>query len=270
MQHTYEGSRCYRKSLGLYRSIISTEISLTNRNNMKFTPSVVFDAPCYYVDHFNGKHDIDKYTSLRDMQLESDEFAMPASLKHLTKPTQVLDLTNNELRELPNLKNRNDIHTLLLGRNRIIRIDGARLPPNLHNLVLADNSLKKMSDLQGFRGAPKSLRNLTLRGNQICHLEGYRKEVLHILPQLEVLDFSQVGKDEKLKSKNLKGKSLVKETEVETYTEEPDTRDKNMDLMNLVVSKMSDEERNKIKKQLSEASSLDEIIRLENLLSGGV
>lgn len=139
---------------------------------MKFTPSVVIDAPCYYVDHFHAKNNnVDKCVILRDRKLESDADSMPASLRHLSKPVHILDLTNNELRELPNLRDRRDIHTLLLGRNQIAHLNGKRLPRKLANLVLAINDISSLSQLKGLHYAPKTLTNLSLRGNPICHLQ---------------------------------------------------------------------------------------------------
>lgn len=57
---------------------------------------------------------------------------------------------------------------------------------------------------------------------------------------------------------------------VNTAIKDNGPRDKTMEIMNLVVSKMTVERRNELKKQLAEATSLEEIARLEKLLSGGV
>ncbi|CAD6645374.1 XXYS1_4_G0019800.mRNA.1.CDS.1 [Saccharomyces cerevisiae] len=238
---------------------------------MKFTPSIVIDAPQYYVDHFNGKYNVDKCVILRDLQLETDSESMPSSLKHLTKPTHILDLTNNDLIMIPDLSRRDDIHTLLLGRNNIVEVDGRQLPMNVQNLTLSNNSIRRFEDLQRLRRAPRTLKNLTLIGNQVCHLANYREHVLRLVPHLETLDFQNVTAEERKSAmsfpRQADGDTLGP---VNTAIKDNGSRDKTMEIMNLVVSKMTVERRNELKKQLAEATSLEEIARLEKLLSGGV
>lgn len=239
---------------------------------MKFTPSLVIDAPGYYVDHFHARHDVDKCVILRDKQLESDSDSMPASLRHLTKTTHILDLTNNELKELPNLRDHHNIHTLLLARNEIKHFNGKRLPGRLQNLVLATNGISSVSQLKGLHHAPRTLRNLSLRGNPICHLQNYRLHVLKILPTLQVLDFQNITKEERKAAKAApvlhKGSQPIENVQAEDSIEKRKRQDKNMELMNFVVSKMSPEKKEEIKQKLANATSLDEILKLEKLLSG--
>lgn len=239
---------------------------------MKFTPSVVIDAPSYYVNHFDKKHNVDKCTILRDMELESDTVVMPSCLSLLAKPTHILDLTNNNLSELPDLRNRNDIHTLLLGRNRINgNIDGKRLPRNLKYLVLASNNISELTELNGLRDAPRTLTNVSLLANPICHLDGYRQYVLTLLPMVNMLDFISVPDKERqeLKKKPVAiAKVKAKTTKEEKKENAAD--DKSAEIVHMVVSKMTDDRRQELKKQLAEASSLKEIARIEKLLSGGV
>ncbi|CAI1748038.1 hypothetical protein SEUBUCD646_0P00770 [Saccharomyces eubayanus] len=238
---------------------------------MKFTPSIVLDAPQYYVDHFNGKYNVDKCVILRDLQLESDTESMPSSLKHLTKPTHILDLTNNELLTIPDLSSRNDIHTLLLARNSIVDVDGRLLPMNLQNLTLSNNGLRRYKELQFLRRAPKTLKTLTLLGNQVCHLANYREQVLRLVPHLETLDFQNVTTEERKAVLKLSGKvDATTPKAIDATTKDNESRDKTMEIMNLVVSKMTVERRDELKRQLAEATSLEEIARLERLLSGGV
>lgn len=232
---------------------------------MKFTPSVLLDATEYYVDHFDGKNDIDKCTILRDLQLETDTELMPSSLKRLAKPTHILDLTNNELTSLPDLRSRSDIHTILLSRNQINVLDGRVLPRRTRNLVVADNNISTFEQLNGLKGAPDTLENLVLRGNQVCHSEGYREHVIRTVPSLKVLDFERVTKQERQRSKEVQPSEVSAEATVTDIR-----RDKSSEIMHLVVSKMSEEKRNELKEQLTSATSLAEIARIEKLLSGGV
>lgn len=232
---------------------------------MKFTPSVLLDAPTYYVDHFNGKHDVDKCTSLRNLQLETDTESMPPSLRRLPRPTHILDLTNNELTFLPDLRTRSDIHTMLVSRNQITVIDGRLLPGRIRNLVVANNNVSTLEQLNGLKNAPQSLENLVLRGNQVCHLQGYREHVLRTVPSLTVLDFERVTQRERLRSKEIKESEIASEAAVTDVK-----RDKTSEIVDLVVSRMSEERKNELKEQLVNATSLAEIARIEKLLSGGV
>ncbi|CUS23169.1 LAQU0S08e03642g1_1 [Lachancea quebecensis] len=232
---------------------------------MKITPSVVLDAPTYYVSHFNGTYDTEKCVVVRDLGIECDEEAMPAVLAKLPKSTHILDLTNNELNEIPDLSAHNEIMTLLLGRNRISKIDGRRLPRRLRRLVLASNAIEQLAALEGLRDAPKTLENLSLRGNGVCHLEDYRVFVVSRAPQLKTLDFTKVGDQERSA-----GRKFRKSPGKGTAPLQKEFKDKNEELMDVIVGKMSDEVRNRLKDELAAASTLDEIERIEKLLSGGV
>ncbi|QLG71061.1 hypothetical protein HG535_0B00990 [Zygotorulaspora mrakii] len=236
---------------------------------MKITPSVVIDAPEYYVDHFNGKYNLDKCTILRNLRLESDSEAMSSSLKHIAKPTRVLDFTNNELILIPDLQLRTDIHTILLGRNQISHVDGKALPSRLVNLVLASNNIAHFEQLNGLQASPKTLKNVVLRGNQVCHLQGYREYVVRLLPQLEVLDFTRVTPKDREKSK-VESPIGAPSMSISSDNFRNEPRDKSMEIMNLVVGKMSEEKRKVLNQQLKNATSLAEIAKIEKLLSGRV
>lgn len=232
---------------------------------MKITPSVVLDAPTYYVSHFNGVYDTEKCVVIRDLGIECDDEAMPAVLAKLPKPTHVLDLTNNELNQIPDLSAHDEITTLLLGRNRISKIDGRRLPRRLRRLVLSNNGVEQLAALEGLRHAPKTLENLSLRGNSVCHLEDYRVFALSRAPQLKTLDFTKISDQERnagCKFRSSPGKDIAPSRQ--------EFKDKNEEIMDVIVGKMSDEVRNRLKDELAAASTLDEIERIESLLSGGV
>lgn len=236
---------------------------------MKITPSLVIDAPEYYVDHFNGKYDVDKCTVLRNLRLESDSEAMSSSFKHIGRSTHVLDMTNNELVIMPDLHTKADIHTVLLARNQISYLDGKMLPPGVVNLVLASNNISSLEQLSGLYHSPKSLRNIVLRGNQVCHLQGYREYVLRLLPHLQTLDFDRVTKKDREASNKTEA---IKASDISKPVNglKNISRDKSMEIMNLVVSKMSKDKREELNKQLENATSLAEISRIEKLLSGGI
>lgn len=232
---------------------------------MKFSPSVIIDAPKYYQNHFDGRHDTNLCVVLRDLGLECDTEAMPAVLAKLIPSTHTLDLTNNELDRIPELRNHGSITTLLLGRNKVASVDGALLPFGLRRLVLANNGIESFQALDGLSKAPKTLENLNLRGNNVCHLEDYRLRVVGQMPQLKILDFTKVSDQERAASKKFK---VTSGDDVPTLKSKP--RDKAVEVMELVVGKMSEDVRNQLKAELANATTLAEIERIEKLLSGAV
>lgn len=270
-----------------------------NQRTMKFTPGAVEDAPSYYVDHDNGKYNTQKCVILRNLGLEGDDIAMPASLNHLAKPTHILDLTNNDLVFFPDLHHRDDIETLLLSKNRLMVLDAALLPSKLRSLSLAFNGIENFDALNPLSHCPSTVRDLVLIGNPICHLSEYRQRILALVPSLEVLDFKLVSQAEKAQAvkdhvavmkkikednrqihqrkkkalaagvdgKNTFGRNTKSLTEAAKVTK---PRDKTIEVMNTVVGKLTEEKKKKIREQLANASSMEELERLERLLTGGV
>ncbi|AGO13051.1 AaceriAFL109Wp [[Ashbya] aceris (nom. inval.)] len=235
---------------------------------MKLTPASILEAPVYYADHIQGKYDIDKVVIFRDCGYVSENEIMPQTLKLLPERTNIVDFTNNELDELPPLGHSETVHTLLLSRNRLGRLDASRLPRHLENLNLAMNRFEKFEQLQGLRSAPKTLKNLNLRGNVVCHKEQYRETVLALCPQLAVLDGERVRQAER--------QAAVRSDKADTATESTqpaatqEVSEKELQLMDHVVNKMDKATLEDIKQQLAKATTLAEIERLEKLLSGGV
>lgn len=234
---------------------------------MKLTTIDIINAPTYYTDHFNGKYDIDKVLILRNCGFVSDSDTMSVAFKYIPNNTNVIDLTNNELIVLPDLVNKNSIHTLLISRNRIKNLDGSMLPRNIRKLVLSNNELNTFNSLTGLKDAPKSLENLCLRGNIVCHLDKYREYVISLCPYLKILDFEQVKPSERNQKIDLEDHKV---DESNNLTISLNSRDKKMELMGHVVSKLDEVSKELLKKQLADATTLEEIERLETMLVGGI
>lgn len=236
---------------------------------MKVTPSTILDAPSYYTSHFNGKYNTDRCLVLRDLELEYDDTTFPTSMKMMPSGTHIVDLTNNSFTSVPPLSGRSDVHTLLLSRNNIHAIDGFLLPNQLRNLTLAHNGIETLDQLNGLKSAPNTLENLSLKGNNVCYIEGYREYVLQLLPQLRVLDFSKVKAQERLGGEKLSINTLsASKNQTTSLVKTP--ADKNLELMGHVVAKLDKKTVDEIKEQLANATTLSEIERLEKLLSGNV
>lgn len=239
----------------------------------KLSINQVFDAPSYLADHFNGEYDTDKVVILRDASIITDTTMLKQSLDRLPGDCKVLDMTNNDLVMVPPLTSRRSIHTVLLGRNRIKKLDGSLLPPNVMKVSLANNEINNLADLEGLQTAPKSLKNLCLRGNDVCYLAGYRQFAISKCPQLEVLDFQKVTRKERLQDTSVPREAQQRVPDQRIMDSEVSggkKRDKHMELLGTVVKKMDEKTRNEIKEQLGNATTLDEIERLESLLTGNV
>ncbi|SCU93399.1 LANO_0E03774g1_1 [Lachancea nothofagi CBS 11611] len=240
---------------------------------MKFTPGAVIEAPKYYHNYFDGVHDTDLCVIMRDLQLENDADAMPAVLATLPDATHTLDLTNNELSAIPDLRNQANIETLLLSRNRIFQIDGRFLPYKIRRLTLASNGISNLADLDGLRSSPSYLQNLNLRGNSVCYLENYRLYVISLAPQLKVLDFTKISEEEHREAHSFKLRNAHQahhEASNNGHPQQSRAKDKEAEVMSIVVNKMDSGVRENLKKQLASATTLEEMERIEKLLSGGV
>lgn len=76
--------------------------------------------------------------------------------------------------------------------------------PNLKVLYLHANKIHHLSQLDTLAHLPK-LRNLTLHGNPVELVKGYRHHVLAFCSGLKHLDFSAITKQDRRDSKRAKG-----------------------------------------------------------------
>ncbi|XP_029384237.1 leucine-rich repeat-containing protein 51-like [Echeneis naucrates] len=67
----------------------------------------------------------------------------------------------------------------------------------LRVLYLHGNAIERMTDVDSLREL-QHLRTITLHGNDIESKKGYRRYVVSTLPQLKMLDFSAVTRDERV------------------------------------------------------------------------
>ncbi|SCV01205.1 LAMI_0G10000g1_1 [Lachancea mirantina] len=240
---------------------------------MIVTPGIVLDAPTYYQDALNGKCESDKCVTLRDLDLETDQNSMPLMLTKLPYPCHILDLTNNNLTQLPPISDRTDVHTVLCSRNQISSPNGSLLPRNVKRLTLARNGIDNLEQLNDLKSAPASLENVNLRSNGVCYLQGYRDYVIQLLPGIKTLDFTAVSDGERRRVAHGAAKNSLETDASVTITAAVSSaapRDKSAELMSDVVMKLDEDTREKLKDQLSNATTLEEIDRIEKILSGGV
>lgn len=203
---------------------------------------------------------------------------------------------------LPQSKTQNQFDTIDLSDNSIVRVDGfPKLPrlrslhlnnnkiskivrnlelalPNLEWLILTNNKLANFSDLEPLRTLPK-LKYLSLIDNLVTRKQGYRLFIIARCPRLKVLDFKKVKLAEREEARKVHGDSPP----VVTYQQEEEEEDEEEGMGNkrgvkrrvngedtaTIRKGPTEEDMLRIKAAIANASTIDEIKRLEEALQSG-
>ncbi|TFY83311.1 hypothetical protein EWM64_g700 [Hericium alpestre] len=149
---------------------------------MKLTPELLAQAPS-------------ALNPLKERQLDLRGYKIPAieNLGVTRASTSFLYLTDNSVITLGNLPHLRRLNTLLLANNRISSISPSihLSAPNLTTLVLTNNNISELGDLEPLREL-KSLKYLSLLGNPVREKKWYREWLAWRLPGLRVLDFQRI------------------------------------------------------------------------------
>ena len=76
-------------------------------------------------------------------------------------------------------------------------------------LYLHGNGIERLSEVEKL-GKLVHLKNLTVHGNPMEEVDGYRHFILSRIPQLENLDFSGVTKSDRACAQRVRGKGMKK------------------------------------------------------------
>ena len=116
-----------------------------------------------------------KLPYLENLSASNDQFAC-------------IDLTDNDIAKLEELPQLLRLETLMLGNNRISRIqkDFAQMCPRLDTIILSSNRIASLLEIDNL---PQNLKRLVLLENVVCNLSNYRLYVIWILPSLKMLDY---------------------------------------------------------------------------------
>ncbi|KAF3803182.1 Serine/threonine-protein kinase VPS15 [Colletotrichum gloeosporioides] len=201
------------------------------------------------------------------------------------KPHDSIDFTDNDIQVLGNFPLSPRISTLLLARNRVSSIQST-LPnaiPNLQQLVLAANNLAELADLDALAGF-KRLTHLVLADNPVTKRENYRYWVVWRCPTVRFLDYGKVKEAEREKARELFGtaeepsalaskanaaNSLRQIMGIKSKTLEVSAANGAAAPSKLSRIKLTDKEKERLKEMIKKADSLQEIIRLEKMLTEG-
>jgi U2 small nuclear ribonucleoprotein A' len=213
----------------------------------------------------------------RELELRSSKIPQIENLGATEDLYEVIDLSDNEISRLENLPALSKLAILLLNNNKLNRIAlgvGANVP-NLHTLIMTNNRFTELSELDPLKEFP-SIVTLSLIGNTVQTKPHYRAFLIHKLPHLRVLDFQKVKKQERQEAETLFGSpdgvalaaSLAKKTE-NTFVPGQDVSASSSSGTSSGVSKLTVEQRNKIRKAIETAKSDEELNRLEEALQKG-
>lgn len=210
----------------------------------------------------------------RVLNLRSLQIPLLEHLDILGDIHEVIDLTDNDLRILGNFPLLIKLRSLLIANNRITSIQRglAQFIPQLESLSLISNNINSLSVLEPLK-AFKNLHSLYLSNNGITNDENYRSFVVWLLPQLTVLDFQKIKQSERSASTEKFGtfenpSDLAKS--ILNYSNSTIIEiDKSTQQVERVLKKLTNEEREILKEELKNASSLAEIDRIENTLKNG-
>jgi U2 small nuclear ribonucleoprotein A' len=134
----------------------------------------------------------------REIDLRNRRITVIENLGATYDQFDTLDLSNNALTVLSGFPRLERVSTVNVSHNRIHRIDPvvSTSLPGLKRLVLTYNDLSSFATLEGLKAAAE-LESLSVIGNPACRDQGYRLYIVHLLPQLKVLDFSKVRRRER-------------------------------------------------------------------------
>lgn len=209
-------------------------------------------------------------TSVRPGVLSLRDSSIPLleNLESLPDIYGTIDLTDNELITLGPLPTLLKLRILLVAKNKISNIQLAQ-EPHLHTLSLVDNSIGDYATLEKLRVLVR-LENLAINGNPVMLMEHTREFIVWCLPQLKVLNFSRVTQSDRQRALELFG-TLDSPTELVNRFRALGRSSKrgDSDDVDSVLKKLSSEEKERLKLELKQATSLKEIDRIETALRNG-
>ncbi|KAL5601148.1 hypothetical protein BROUX41_005953 [Berkeleyomyces rouxiae] len=190
-------------------------------------------------------------------------------------PHDSIDFTDNDIQTLGNFPLSPRLTTLLLARNRISSIQSnlSNSVPSLRSLVLASNNLERLADLDPL-GELKLLTHLVLMDNPITKQEHYRYWVVWRCPSVRFLDYHKVKQAERDQASELFGSrdeptALASEILGNRSQGLPMASGETTQTSKLTRMKLTDKEKMRLQDMIKNATTLEEIIRLEKILNEG-
>jgi len=230
---------------------------------VKLTAAMISESPQYT----NTLRD-------REIDLRGYKLSVIENLGATLDQFDCIDLSDNDIKKLENFPLLKRLRMLILNNNRICRFEEhlEESLPQLETMVLTNNNVQELTDLEPLKTV-KTLTNLSFIRNPITTKPNYRLFVIQCLPQVRVLDFQRVRMKEREAAKKLfsgkKGELLKKDIaakRLKTFEVKDVTKATEEDKV-FIQEKYKDQEA--IKVAISNASTLEEVRKLELLLQQG-
>ncbi|KAL3268961.1 hypothetical protein HHI36_008047 [Cryptolaemus montrouzieri] len=181
-----------------------------------------------------------------------------------------IDFSDNDIRKLDGFPYLKRLKCLFFNNNRIVRIAEhlEEYIPSMESLILTGNHIEELGDLDPL-ATLENLQCLSLLHNPVTAKQHYRLYLIYKLPNLRLLDFRKVKVKERDEAKQFfkskKGKEIQKEIAKKAKTFIPGGN-----ISQIARNKgLSEEEIQKIRDAINNASSLEEVERLQKQLQAG-
>ncbi|KAI9179472.1 U2 snRNP complex subunit [Blastocladiella emersonii ATCC 22665] len=216
----------------------------------------------------------------RELNLRGRRIPAIENLGATKNQFDLINLADNEIRVLGNIPQLPRLKGLLLAGNRIATIEeGLEVSvPELTSLILTNNQVSELGDLDAL--APLTqLTHLSLLGNPVARNPDYRAYAIFRIPSLRVLDFERVRDAERKAARamftaedgsaNDRAKLHASSRSMDVDAEPSGAVPAVPAAKSMATAGMSPEETAKIMEAIRNATSLDEIQRLEEQLARG-
>lgn len=227
---------------------------------MKLTSELLLKAPSY----INATKD-------RELLLRGHKIPLIENLGVTKDLSDVIDFTDNDIQVLGNFPKLKRLKTLLMARNRIshIQTDLASSLPNIEALILTANNISQLADLDPLSKFSK-LTYVSLLDNPVTSRENYRLYVIWRNPHIRVLDFIKVKDQERQNAISLFG-THDKPTALASQIMGKKSRvfDASTNGDKKFGTKLTSEDKEKLRAALKSATSLAEIEKIEQSLTSG-
>lgn len=225
---------------------------------MRLNADMIARSPAF----FNAMRD-------RELDLRGNKIAVIENLAATQDQFDSLDLSDNEIRKLECMAVLPRINMLLFNNNQINRISESlgRAFPKLETLVLTNNKFATLKELEPLASL-RTLTSLSLVDNPVTKQQGYRAFLIAMLPKLRVLDFQKVKPAEREASEAQYGTAAKRQktaADAPAKTFEPGAPEAPA----APKAGPTPEQIAAIKSAIANASSLEEVARLEKALKSG-
>jgi len=211
----------------------------------------------------------------RELDLRGNKIAVIENLAATQDQFDSLDLSDNEIRKLECLAVLPRIKMLLFNNNQINRIaeNLGRAFPGLQTLVLTNNRFGTLKELEPLAALGSTLSMVSLVDNPVTKQPHYRAFMIAMLPRLRVLDFQKVKPAEREAAEGIYGSAAARLKTAGAApggakTFEPGAPEAPPGAA-APKAGPTPEQIARIKDAIANASSLEEVARLEKALKSG-